>query len=316
MIAFAICVSLGSTAAWAAFAPATNGFDVSNAKVPANEILGGGPKRDGVHSIDKPSFKNSGEADWVKTENPVLIVELDGETHIYPVHVLEYHQIVNDRFGDRPVVVTYDPLAGIPRAFEASLDGKALEFGVAGLIYNHNFLLYDRETESLWQQISGEAITGKNKGQKLKALRVRQEPLGSALHRNPKAKVLAPPPGRIDYAVSPFARYWQTNNALFPLKAADDRFHLKEVVLGLRSGDKTRAYLGSLATVAGGQVEDQFDGKKIRFVYDDETGTFNWEVPEGIEVIESYWLAWKSWFVDTEIWSDPGPIPTFGSADE
>ncbi len=301
---------LGSVAAFAAFEPATNGFDVANSAVPANEILGGGPKRDGVRSVDEPKFVSSGEADWVQTENPVLVVELEGEMHIYPVHLIEYHQIVNDRFGDRSVVVTYDPLAGIPRAFDATVDGKAQEFGVAGLIYNHNFLLYDRATESLWQQITGEAIAGKAKGKKLTSLRIRQEPLGSALHRNPGAKVLAKPlDQKIDYALSPFARYWETNKALFPLKATDPRFHLKEVVLGLRSGDKTRVYLGSLATVAGGEVEDEFDGKKIRFVYDAETSPFRYEVPEGVEVIESYWLAWKSWFADTEIWSDPGPIP-------
>ncbi len=287
--------------------PATNGFDLSAARVPTSEILGGGPKRDAVRSVDEPRFVTSAEAMWVGPDDPVVSVTVDETTHLHPVHLLEYHQIVNDRIGDKPVVLTYDPLAGVPRAFLAEVGGTRLEFGVPGLVRNHNFLLYDRATESLWQQITGAAISGRHAGARLTPLRVRQEPLAAALARSPRAKVLAPPtPPRHDYSISPFQRYWQTNQGLFPLTAQDKRFHLKELVLGVRAGGKSRAYLGSLATAAGGEVEDSFQGHAIRFRYDTETGTFRYDVPEAVEVIEAYWLAWKAWFPDTEIWHDPG----------
>jgi len=290
--------------------PATNGFDLSKASVPTAEILGGGPKRDGIHAVDEPGFAAAAEANWVEPENPVVALTLGAVTRAYPVHLLEYHQIVNDRIGDQPVVVTYDPLAGVPRAFKASLGGEALTFGVAGLIRNHNFLFYDRQGESLWQQISGDAISGKRVGQRLEAIRVRHETMASVTKRNPGVMVLRPPrPKSHDYSRSPFERYWQTNNAVFPLRAEDNRFHLKEMVLGLRAGSKTRAYLGSLATAAEGVVEDEFEGHAVRLVYDSDSATFVYEVPDGVELIEAYWLAWKAWFPDTELWHDPGPIP-------
>ncbi len=289
-------------------APATNGFDLTGSRVPAAEILGGGPPRDGIKAIDSPRFVSSAEARWVKAPNPVLAVRVGEITHIYPVHLMEYHQVVNDRFEDEPVVVTYDPLAGVPRAFRARLGGETLTFGVSGLIYNHNFLLYDRQHEGLWPQFSGVAITGPASGQALSPLRIRQETLGSVLARHPRARVLAKPEGsKIDYAVSPFERYWQTDGAIFPTKAEDRRFHLKEMVLGLRKGDRARAYLGSFVTEAGGEAEDEFAGHRIRLRFDVESSTFQWEVPDDIEVIEAYWLAWKAWVPDTEVWHDPGP---------
>jgi hypothetical protein len=299
--------ALASTGALARGEPATNGFDVDDAAVPRAEILGGGPPRDGIRSVDTPRFVAPGEVNWVRQESPVLSVTVDDQTHVYPVHLVEYHQVVNDQIAGRPVLLTYDPLAGVPRAFEGDSGGEAKSFGVSGLIHNHNFLLYDRETESLWQQISGEAIAGKSKGTVLRPIRVRQEPYGAALARSPRARVLARPSGKIDYAISPFQRYWQTNELLFPVKAQDDRFHLKEMVLGLRAAGRSRAYLGSLVTASGGVVEDEFAGKKVRFQYDAEQGTFLHEIPEGIEVIEAYWLAWKAFFPDTEIWHAPGP---------
>ncbi len=289
---------------------ADNGFDLSKATVPKSEILGGGPPRDGIRAVETPRFAPAAEADWVVDENPVLAVTVGGVTRVYPVHIMEYHQIVNDRFGDRAVAVTYDPLAGVPRAFEATHDGTPLVFRVSGLIRNHGFVIYDVGTESLWQQLDGQAISGSLAGTRLRPLRIRQEPLGSIVKRHPKAVVLAPPsPERHDYARSPFVRYWQTNKPAFPLAVEDNRFHLKEMVLGLRKGDAARVYLGSLATAADGEIDDEFAGSPVEIRYDHETATFRYDVPEGIEVIEAYWLAWKAWFPDAEIWSDPGPIP-------
>lgn len=92
---------------------------------------------------------------------------------------------MNDVLGDEPVVVTYDPLAGVPRAFRRRVGDRVLEFGVSGLVYNHNFLLYDRETGSLWVQFTGEAIAGPLAGRTLDRLRIRQEPSPPGSRGNP-----------------------------------------------------------------------------------------------------------------------------------
>lgn len=291
-----------------------NGFALDGARVPAAEIVDGGPGRDGIKSIDAPAFADREGVDWVAGPNPVLGVAVGEEARAYPVHVMDYHQIVNDEVGGTPVLVSYDPLAGVPRAFDARVDGKRLRFGVSGLLYNHNFLLYDRETESLWLQFTGEAISGPLAGRKLAPLRVRQERYSTWLSRHPKTRVLERPfPKQIDYRYTPFKAYIVQNSTLFPVKARDERFHAKEMVCGVVVDGKPRAYLGSLLTTAGGEIDDEVAGRKLHIAYDSEEAVFMWDVPEDIEVVEAYWLAWKAFHPDTSVWEPPA-APVQGSA--
>jgi hypothetical protein len=287
--------------------PEIGGFRLEGLRVPAEHVLAGGPRRDEIQSVDTPRFATLEEATWVLAETPVIGVSLGDEARVYPVHLLERHQIVNDVLGETQVAVTYDPLAGVPLAFERRAAGRTLSFGVAGLLYNANFLMYDRETQSLWSQFRGDAIAGPLAGQRLRRLRVRQETLVSWLERHPDSKVLAPPSESIDYRYSPFTSYWVSNRVPSRVDAQDERFHAKEVVLGVTRGGKARAYLGSLVTAAGGELDDVFDGRRIRASYSTRASLFRWEAPEDVEVTEAYWFAWKAFHPDTEVWRDPGP---------
>ena len=257
------------------------------------------PTRDGIHSVDEPEFAPVEGATWVEPKTPVLGVELGGETRAYPVHLLEYHQIVNDVLGGVPVAVTFGPLSAVPLAFHRKLDGREFSFGVSGLLYNANFLMYDRETESLWSQFEGRAIAGPLAGKKLRRIRVRQETTATWLSRFPGSKILRRPYRmRIDYRYSPFERYMIADQIPFPVKAQDRRFHAKELVVGVVAKGKARAYLGSLVTKAGGSVEDVFQGKRIRIRYDLEAAVFSWEAPDDVELTEAYWFAWSP-FIET-----------------
>jgi hypothetical protein len=302
-------------AALAAPAPAEeplerNGFALGGLRVPAADVVAGGPRRDGIRSVDAPEFAPVAEARWVAPDNPVLGVASGEVARVYPVHVIERHQVVNDVLDERPLVVSYDPLAGAPRAHDRRVEGRTLEFGVSGLVYNHSFLLYDRETESLWVQFTGEAIAGPLAGRRLAPVRVRQETLGAWLERHPDSRVLRlPAPGRIDYRHSPFEAYLVEDRPLFPVQARDERFHAKELVLGVVVDGHARAYLGSIATAAGGRVEDEFRGRRIRFLYDTNLAVFRWDVPDDVAVAEAYWLAWKAFHPDTEVWRPPAPAP-------
>jgi hypothetical protein len=287
--------------------PEIGGFRLEKLRVPAEHVLAGGPARDEIQSVDAPRFATLEEATWVLAENPVLGISLRGEARVYPVHLIERHQIVNDEIGGTPLLVSYDPLAGTPLAYERRVAGRTLSFGVAGLLYNANFLMYDRETQSLWSQFRGDAIAGPLAGQRLRRLRVRQETLVSWLERHPDSKVLAPPSESIDYRYSPFTSYWVSNRVPSRVDAQDERFHAKEVVLGVTRGGKARAYLGSLVTAAGGELDDVFDGRRIRASYSTRASLFRWEAPEDVEVTEAYWFAWKAFHPDTEVWRDPGP---------
>jgi hypothetical protein len=285
-----------------------NGFKLEGALVPRELIVSKVPTRDGIHSVDEPEFAPVEGATWVEPKTPVLGVELGGEARAYPVHLLEYHQIVNDVLGGVPVAVTFGPLSAVPLAFHRKVDGRALSFGVSGLLYNANFLMYDRETESLWSQFEGRAIAGPLAGKSLRRIRVRQETTATWLSRFPGSKILRRPYRmQIDYRYSPFERYMIADRIPFPVKAQDRRFHAKELVVGVVAKGKARAYLGSLVTKAGGSVEDVFQGKRIRIRYDLEAAVFSWEAPDDVELTEAYWLAWKAFHPETEIWGEAKP---------
>jgi len=281
-----------------------NGFDVSNASLPAEKLVAGGPLRDAIHSVDQPEFVDpEAAARWVAASSTVIGLRLGDIARAYPVHLLEYHQIVNDDFAGVPVVLSYDPLTGTPLAYKRKLAGRTLEFGVSGLVYQSNFLLFDRQTESLWLQWSGEAIAGPMRGERLTALRVRQEPYAAWLARHPDTRVLARPLlKQIDYRYSPYSAYWGSKTIPFPVDVLDSTYHPKELVVGLRAQGKSRAYLGSLILRAGGRVVDDFEGRKVRIAYNTETGTFSWDVPEDVAVTEAYWFAWKAFQPETEVW--------------
>jgi hypothetical protein len=288
-------------------APQTlNGFRLVPLLVKAELVRAGGPARDQIKAVDEPQFVTPEQATWVVGDTPVLGVELNGEARAYPVHLIERHQIVNDVLAGVPIAVSYDPLAGTPRAFHRSVKGKNLHFGVSGLVYNACSLMYDRETQSLWSQFTGEAISGPLAGTQLDRIRVRQEPRDLWLGRAPASSILVrPDPKEIDYRYSPYRAYWLQEEIPFPVAAKDERFHSKELVLGIVAKGKARAYLGSLLTAAGGRVTDKFEGKTIQILYDSEDAFMQWEVPKGIEVTEAYWFAWKAFYPDTEIWKDP-----------
>jgi thiol-disulfide isomerase/thioredoxin len=136
--------------------------------VPYSEIISGGPPKDGIPAIDEPRFVSLDEAtEWLDEREPVIVVEAGGEARAYPMQILTWHEIVNDTLGDVPVVVTFCPLCYTGIAFERTFDGQVLDFGTTGRLRNSNLIMYDRQTESWWQQATGEAIVGTFAGRQL-----------------------------------------------------------------------------------------------------------------------------------------------------
>jgi len=134
--------------------------DFSKHSVPYSEILSGGPPKDGIPAIDEPKFVSVDEADaWLRPQEPVILVQVGDDARAYPVQILMWHEIVNDTIGGVPVVVTYCPLCNTGIAFERT-QGQVLDFGTTGRLRYSNLVMYDRQTETWWQQATGEAIAG------------------------------------------------------------------------------------------------------------------------------------------------------------
>lgn len=133
-----------------------------------SELLSGGPPRDGIPSIDNPQFVNLAEAEaWLAANEPIIALEINGEARAYPLQIITWHEIVNDTVGQTTVAVTFCPLCNSAITFDRRFNGEVFEFGVSGLLRNSDLVMYDRTTETLWQQFTGEAIAGDLAGERL-----------------------------------------------------------------------------------------------------------------------------------------------------
>ena len=280
-----------------------NGFALSNALVPVAEILSGGPPRDGIPALDAPPTWSAEAAPWHPDET-VIGVALGGEARAYPLAILSWHELVNDSLGERPILVSYCPLCGTGMVFDRRIDGRARSFGVSGLLYQSDLLLYDRETESLWSQIESRAVTGPASGSKLRLLRSKLVPWSRWKAEHPATTVLSVDTGHSrDYANEPYGDYAHSEKLIFPAPV-DGRYHPKMPTLGVRTrGGVARAYPATELARAGGEVDEVFAGERIVVRYDEDAQTFDVKVSPEIEVIEGYWFAWAAFHPSTSVFS-------------
>lgn len=232
----------GSGAAWSTPLHAQGSgewrTDFSRAIVPLEEIVSGGPPKDGIPALDRPVFESPREASrWLSDRDPVAVVRLGGVVRAYPLRILLWHEIVNDRVGGVPVVVTYCPLCNTTLAFRREVEGEILDFGTTGRLRHSDLIMYDRQTESWWQQATGEAIVGERAGQELEfvpALLVSWKELRDEGH--PSLRVLSRSTGHDrDYGRNPYVGYDRRRGPLegFFRGAQDSRLPAMERVLTL-----------------------------------------------------------------------------------
>jgi hypothetical protein len=290
-----------------ASAPIRNGFSLDPASIPVDEILAGGPPRDGIPSLDHPPVLRAAEAPW-KADDLVLGVVWNGEARAYPLAILEWHELVNDTLGERPILVSYCPLCGTGIVFDRRIEGVVRSFGVSGLLYRSDLLMYDRETSSLWSQIAAESVTGPSIGQRLALIGSRIARLAEWKRSHPETTVLSRETGqRRDYGRSPYAGYADSDRLAFPAPL-DRRYHPKMPTVGLRvRGGGARAYPALEVTRAGGEVQELFDGKPVTVAFDPEAAVFRVGAPEPIEVVQGYWFAWAAFHPETSVFVSPAP---------
>jgi hypothetical protein len=233
--------------------------------VPLDQIVSGGPPPDGIPSIDKPKFISIQDANkYLEDLELVLGLSINGDVRAYPLQILVWHEIVNDKVGDVPVAVTYCPLCFTNQVFNRTLDnGQILEFGTSGKLYNSNLVMYDRTTKSLWSQAMAQGIVGKLAGVKLDRI-----PFDIAYWKEwkqlyPESKVLSRDTGSTrPYGADPYGDYYTNGDVLFPVSNRDDRLGLKEIVIGFENNGQYKAF--KLQEIENKKViNDQVNGKPI-----------------------------------------------------
>ncbi|MBA2566926.1 MAG: DUF3179 domain-containing protein [Thermoleophilaceae bacterium] len=217
--------------------------DFSEHSVPLSEFVSGGPPRDGIPPIDEPSYVSQDEAeDFLSDREPVLVVEQSGEARAYPLQILVWHEIVNDELEGRPIAVTYCPLCNSSVVFDRRVGGDELTFGTTGNLRNSDLVMWDRQTESWWQQLTAEAVVGELTGTKLEVLPAQTLSFEDFRAAYPQGDVLSRDTGfQRDYGTNPYVGYDETAEEepfLFEGET-DNRLPPKARVTALFSDDET-----------------------------------------------------------------------------
>ena len=213
--------------------------DFSRHTVPFDEVLSGGVPRDGIPPIDKPEFVTVADADgWLAKQEPVIALEINGDARAYPLQVMIWHELVNDEVGGMPVTVSFCPLCNSVLIFDRKLDGVVYDFGVSGNLRNSDLIMWDRQTESWWQQLTGNAIIGQLAGKKLRILPSSIIAWSDFKAAHPQGKVLSKKTGyNRRYGDNPYVGYDRADTP--PKSYAGDRQLLSFVQLRLDIRPKT-----------------------------------------------------------------------------
>lgn len=227
--------------------------------------------RDGIPPIDEPKLETVAEAsEWLDDREPVALAEAGGEARAYPLRILTWHEVVNDELGGLPVAITYCPLCNSAVGFEREVDGQVLRFGVSGFLRNSDLVMWDRQTESLWQQITGEGIVGKLAGTQLEFVPVTIVSWETFREQFPDATVLSQDTGfGRRYGINPYS-FYDTDRRPFLFNGdVDNRHPAMERVLAAVLGDKNKAYPFSLIAEER-VVNDEVAGEPIVVFWGDE----------------------------------------------
>ncbi|WDQ17095.1 DUF3179 domain-containing protein [Rhodopirellula sp. P2] len=280
------------------------GFDLRHATIPVQEIRSGGPPKDGIPSLSNPRMVSAAEATYLRAGDRVIGVASGGESRAYPLAILNYHEIINDRLGERPIAVTYCPLCDSAVVFDRQTPLGELEFGVSGLLYNSNVLMYDRSnTESLWSQVKGEGVSGPGAGMKLRGLPMELTTWAAWQARNPNTTVLSSETGhRRNYQGSPYARYFKQPQLMFPAKPISNALPLKESVLGVWDDANSMAIPISALGGTSKQIEMSLGNRKFTVAFDADDQTIRVVKAEAeLQWMNTFWFAWHAFRPETEI---------------
>lgn len=272
-----------------------NGFVLDSDQphdIPLARVAASGIERDGVPGISQPVFTAAQTTTGVPDGMHGIFVDFRGEKRFYPYNILAWHEVVNDQFGDLAVAITYYPISGTAAVYDRSVGGKASWFGVSGLMYESNTLLYDDQTESLWLQSAGAAVVGERTGGQLRRLPLQVLDFAAVKRAYPDALVLSTETGFArDYNPDAYTDYGKTESMLFGVSTNDTRLPAKTpmyiIPVGQNSVALERAKLRKNATLDG-----DFYGKHVS-IHRNSRGEITAKV-DG-EAQPGYYELWFAW---------------------
>ncbi len=269
--------------------------------VPLNEILTVLPQ-DAIPAIDDPNFVSAQSAD-VTEEDIVLGLFFEGEAYAYPIKIMNWHEVVNQRINGDPISVTYCPLCGTGIAFSGIIENQETTFGVSGKLYNSDLVMYDRLTDSYWSQVEGASIQGELAGVKLTQIFLETARWRDWVAKYPDTLVLSEDTGFTrDYNSDPYEGYEFVDSVRFPLNNRDNRLGVKERVVGVEVDGAFKAY--PVETVREQKtINDELNGKDLIIIEDPDTFSIKvFSGEEQLPTVEGFWFAWAAFHPETEVY--------------
>ncbi|MDR4474990.1 MAG: DUF3179 domain-containing protein [Nitrospira sp.] len=286
----------------------TTTFDLTRHNVPLHQIVDGGPGKDGIPAILEPRFVSAEEAAFLHDEDRVLGLTLGQAAKAYPIKILNWHEIVNDSLGATPIVVTYCPLCGTGIAFNAVLQGRRHTFGVSGLLYQSDLLMYDHQTESLWSQVGMHAVAGPQTGVTLTPLFLEHTTWSEWRAAHPATLVLSTRSSFFrNYDDDPYLGYGERRDLMFDTTHFDPSYHPKEWVVGVEIDGIAKAYPWSELKKAGAPVGDQVGGRAITIRFNQKSRSASVIDADGTPLpsIMAFWFAWYAFHPNTHVYTYP-----------
>ncbi|RMF44009.1 MAG: DUF3179 domain-containing protein [Planctomycetota bacterium] len=283
---------------------ATPGFDMRNLTIPANEIHHGGPPKDGIPAITDPKTVSANRATFLAPQDRVVGVAIGTESRAYPISILTQHEIVNDVVGGIPIAVTYCPLCDSVVVFDRRTPLGVKEFGVSGLLYNSNVLMYDRsERESLWSQMLMQGVSGPAAGMRLQALPMELTTWQAWRAQHPDTDVMSIDTGYgRNYRQNPYVGYFRQPGLMFPVQPRTNALPLKEPVLGIWTDSAALAVPASYFGGQSGVYAGTLDGKSFEVEYDATDGVLRMRsADDGLSWANSFWFAWYAFHPNTQL---------------
>jgi Protein of unknown function (DUF3179) len=290
-------------AAWLGIGRSAKGqFDLTRHSVPLDQFVDGGPGKDGIPAILSPQFVAAIEATFLREDDRILGLATKSDAKAYPIKILNWHEIVNDAIDGHAVVVTYCPLCGTGIAFDATIQGHRHSFGVSGLLYQSDLLMYDHQTESLWSQVGMHAVAGPLTGEKLTPIFLEHTTWAEWRNAHPATLVLSTKTGSFrSYDRDPYMGYAERRDLMFDTTHFDPTYHPKEWVVGVEIDGVAKAYPFSELKKGPSLISDQVGGRSITIRFNQPSRSASIHDADGkpIPSIMAFWFAWYTFHPDT-----------------
>ena len=280
----------------------TFGFDSTTKKtVELDQLQQGCGERDCIPSIDAPKYVSAANATHIAHDAIVITLAYKGEYRAYPARILDQHEIVNDIIAGNPIAITWCPLCGSAVGIHRDIAGKVTEFGVSGVLYNSDLVLYDRATETLWDQIEAKGIVGPMTGEKLRLFPVSVSTWQRWRVAHPDTLALSADTGfAYDYSRDNYASYRDTTGLMFPVATTNNSVHAKTVVFGFDLGAFTVAYPAELLQEENVYRHELQGSEAIIALHDDGSVTMRRNGKTHTPT-RLFWFAWFTFHPETEL---------------